>query len=133
MNSFLLDTHTFLWSLNAEEKLGDTPRELLSMPENPVYVSSVTFWEISLKTALRKLTLENYSPDELPAIAGNIMGYQILPLEAQEAATFYQLPLIHRDPFDRMLIWQAISTKLILVAKDSEFTAYAKYGLQTVW
>jgi len=95
MNSFLLDTHTFLWSLNAEEKLGDTARELLSMPENPVYVSSVTFWEISLKTALRKLTLENYSPDELPAIAGNIMGYQILPLEAQEAATFYQLPLIH--------------------------------------
>jgi len=74
MNSFLLDTHTFLWSLNAEEKLGDTARELLSMPENPVYVSSVTFWEISLKTALRKLTLENYSPDELPAIRGKHHG-----------------------------------------------------------
>ncbi|KOR32745.1 hypothetical protein TI05_05315 [Achromatium sp. WMS3] len=133
MNGLLLDTHTFLWSLIADEKLSEKAKVLISNPEIPVYVSSVTFWEISLKSALGKLTLSPHTPEDLPAIAEHTMGFLTLPLEVEEAARFYHLPILHKDPFDRMLIWQAISRRLTLVTKDCQFSAYTQYGLSMIW
>ena len=134
MTSYLLDTHSFLWSISDIEKLGTQGYKILSDANIKIYISSITFWEISIKTAINKLKLENYALNELPIISQK-MGFLPLPLEIEEAASFFQLPLPtkHKDPFDRMLIWQAISKKLTLISKDTQFQNYEKYGLKTIW
>lgn len=133
MNAYLLDTHSFLWSVFEPEKLSRAVYAELASSGRPVYVSSVTFWEIALKAGIGKLTLTNCLPDELPGLADRL-GYLSLPLEADDAASFFQLPrCTHKDPFDRMLIWQAVRRKLILISKDSAFDAYRSMGLQTFW
>ena len=72
-------------------------------------------------------------PDDLLEVI-NDMGFEKLSLTLEEAALFYQLPRIsHKDPFDRMLIWQAISHNLILISKDTQFENYSQYGLQIIW
>ncbi len=86
-------------------------------------------WEISLKYALGKLCLEGISPDELP-LAAKQMQIESFSLQPQVAASFYQLPANpHRDPFDQMIIWQAISSDLALLSDDSNFKNYQQYGL----
>jgi PIN domain nuclease of toxin-antitoxin system len=134
MNGYLLDCHSLLWSIDENDKLSRPAFEIISNRENTIYVSSVTFWEISIKTALGKLSVENYTPLELLKIAQGPMGLTLLPLSPIEAATFCQLPLTrHQDPFDRMLIWQAISRGLVLISKDCQFDKYQEYGLKTLW
>lgn len=130
---YLLDTHSFLWTVFEPKKLSKTARAFITQPENRIIVSSITFWEISLKTALGKLELVNCLPDEFPEIASQ-MGFEIIHLEADVAASFYKLPRqLHKDPFDRMIIWMAIQKQFILISKDKLFSAYSEYGLQTVW
>jgi PIN domain nuclease of toxin-antitoxin system len=134
MNGYLLDTHSFLWSVDETEKLSQLAFEIILNPENTIHVSSITFWEISVKMALKKLSLKNYTSLELLKIAQDSMKFTLLPLSPMEAATFYQLPPTqHKDPFDRMLIWQAISQDCILISKDSQFAIYSEYGLKTLW
>jgi len=134
MNGYLLDSHSLLWSIDENDKLSRPAFEIISNRDNTIYVSSVTFWEISIKTALGKLSVANYTPLELLKIAQGPMGLTLLPLSPLEAATFCQLPLtLHKDPFDRMLIWQAISRNLVLISKDRQFDKYQEYGLKTLW
>ncbi len=129
----LLDTHGFLWSLFATDKLSKAVVREIKSPNNDVTVSVVTFWEISLKYALGKLELIGVKPEELPDFAAQ-MNLEILPLTAAEASSFHKLPrLSHKDPFDRIIIWQAIQRKMILVSKDRDFKAYRKFGLRTFW
>ncbi|WP_295394436.1 type II toxin-antitoxin system VapC family toxin [uncultured Thiodictyon sp.] len=133
MTGYLLDTHSFLWSVFTPERLSRAAQALLANAENPVYVSSVSFWEISLKAGIGKLTLTGCVPDALPEIAQD-MGYRLLPLAPDEAASFHRLPRIaHKDPFDRMLIWQAIQRRLVLMTKDAAFDEYRAFQLQTFW
>jgi len=133
MSAYLLDTHSFLWSAFEPEKLSRPVHAEISNSSNPVYVSSVTFWEIALKVGIGKLTLTNCRPDELPGIAERL-GYLTLPLEPYEAACFHGLPrTAHKDPFDRMLIWQAIQRGLILISEDGAVGEYRLMGLQTFW
>jgi len=133
VNGLLVDTHVFLWALFEPEKLSEKTRRLITDPDRAFFVSSITFWEISLKFALGKLHLENCEPEQLEGRAKE-MGLEILPLAADEAASFHRLPkLSHKDPFDRMLIWQAITRKLTLVSKDRAFTDYEEHGLTVVW
>ena len=130
---YLLDTHSFLWVVFEPKKLSESARALITQPENRIVVSSITFWEISLKAALGKLKLVNCLPDELPATATR-MGLELIHLEADVAAGFYRLPRqFHKDPFDRMIIWLAIQKQFILISKDKQFNTYSKYGLQTAW
>jgi len=76
------------------------------------------------------LELEGISPDEFPEFA-NKMSFELLSLSAEDAASFYHLPPItHKDPFDRMLIWQAIREKMVLISEDSKIAAYKGYGLK---
>jgi PIN domain nuclease of toxin-antitoxin system len=73
-----------------------------------------------------------FEPEELPKIADR-MGFERLALEAEEAAAFHRLPKHpHKDPFDRMLIWQSIHRQLTLISRDSEFPAYGSLGLKTI-
>ena len=130
---YLLDTHTLLWSIFEPEKISQSAGELIKDPKNEVLVSIISFWEISLKFAIGKLELTNTKPEALPKIAEE-MGVEILQLEANEVASFYKLPrLTHKDPFDRMVAWQAISRKMTLISQDREFKQYKQFGLRLVW
>ena len=131
--NFLLDTHSFLWALFVPEKLSRSATQKIISSDNDVAVSVVAFWEISLKYALGKLELSGVEPDELPSFADQ-MGLSILPISPSEAASFHKLPrLLHKDPFDRFIIWQAIQRKMTLISKDREFKEYQKFGLKTHW
>ena len=131
--TYLLDTHSFLWSAFSPANLGKQVRAAIRNPANDVFVSAVTFWEISLKHALGKLILEGTTPTELPD-AAEAMGFDLLPLEVGEAASFHRLDREHhRNPFDRLLIWQAICRRLTLVSRDREMAAYAGQGLRVFW
>ena len=130
---YLLDTHSLLWALFRPEKLSAPARKEIRDQSNDVAVSVVAFWEISLKCSLGKLKFSGVKPEELPG-ASEQMGLTILPLAKGEAATFSQLPrLAHKDPFDRMIIWQAIQQNIILISADREFKAYQKHGLRIHW
>ncbi|MCX7073586.1 MAG: type II toxin-antitoxin system VapC family toxin [Methylococcales bacterium] len=132
MNRYLLDTHSLLWAILEPEKLGKQAISILEDVDNRVFVSSITFWEISLKYSIGKLML-SCNPDDLLTIVDE-MEFEKMPLMAEETALFYQLPrLLHKDPFDRMLIWQAISHDLVLISKDGKFEDYEQYGLKVVW
>lgn len=131
--NLLIDTHVFLWILFAPKKISKRVKDLLSDPENAKYISAITFWEISLKYQLGKLKLAGFLPDELPSTAQKI-GFEILNLDVEIASTFYQLPKIKdKDPFDRMLAWQAICQDCTLLTKDLSFAGYRNYGLKTIW
>lgn len=131
--SYLLDTHTFLWAAFSPDKLSAKAREAIRSAENQVSVSSVSFWEISLKYTLGKIELSNCTPAEMPDIATQ-MGIEITQLGAKETASFYQLPKVaHKDPFDRMIIWQAIQQQRVLVSKDANFPEYRQFGLKVLW
>lgn len=129
----LLDTHAFLWAAVEPRRLSAKVRSAVSDTRNEAMVSVASFWEVSLKFALAKLELHKVEPDDLPATA-NDMGFDILPMSAEDAASFWRLPRTgHRDPFDRMLAWQAIRNHLVLVTRDPEFGSYAENGLRTLW
>ncbi len=129
----LLDTHTFLWTVFAPEQLSNKVLRIVEDPNNKVYVSIVSYWEISLKYALGKLTLTDVSPDTLPGIARQ-MDFETLNVNDETAATFYKLPIYkHKDPFDRLIVWQAINQNVILATKDKDLRVYRNLGLKTIW
>ena len=131
--NLLLDTHVFLWSLFTPDKLSKAVIREIKLPNNDVAVSVVTFWEISLKFALGKLELTGVKPEDLPDFADQ-MNLETLPITATEASSFHLLPrLSHKDPFDRIIIWQAIQRKMTLVSNDRDFKAYRQFGLRTFW
>lgn len=130
----LLDTHALLWSLIEPGRLSATARTRIEDPHAQVAVSAVSFWEIAIKTNLGKLTVAGASPETLLEAAQQ-QGFDLLPLEPRLAATFSKLPLDpqHRDPFDRMLVWQAISQGYTLVSRDRKITNNTQSGLTVLW
>jgi PIN domain nuclease of toxin-antitoxin system len=131
--NYLIDTHCFLWSLFSPEKCSTTVADVLRDGDNTIHVSAVSFWEISIKHALGKLILEGISPAELPE-AARAANYKLIPMHADQAATFHRLPVNgHRDPFGRMLVWQAIQLAMTLISRDAMLSQYAAQGLNIVW
>jgi PIN domain nuclease of toxin-antitoxin system len=131
--TYLLDTHSFLWSAFTPKKLSKRARTTIMDPGNDILVSAVSFWELSLKYELGKLTLTGTSPDQLPEVA-NTMGFGLISLDVGEASSFHRLPRdTHKDPFDRMLVWQAISRRVPIITKDPDLKTYATQGLVAFW
>ena len=131
--NYLLDTHTFLWAAFSPAKLSAKAKHEIRSAENRVCVSSISFWEISLKFALGKIELEGCKPDDMPDIAAQ-MHIEVIQPTPQETASSYQLPKVkHKDPFDRMIIWQAIQQPLVLISKDAGFPEYKQFGLKVLW
>jgi len=127
--SFLLDTHALVWSILEPRQLGEKARAAMTDPSSEVFVSAVSFWEISLKTALGKLKLEGCSPETLLE-AAHAQSFQLLPLTPEEASAFHQLPrTAHKDPFDRMLIAQAVTEPLHLLTADVQLKPYSSLVL----
>ena len=133
MNGYLLDTHTFLWILISPKKL---PAKVLAQTkdrESERFLSAVSLWEITLKASKGKLDLRGVALDELIGLASE-MGIVTISLSPEEAISQAHLAeSTHSDPFDRMLIWQAISRKLTLVSGDTEFGRFKKHGLKLLW
>jgi PIN domain nuclease of toxin-antitoxin system len=107
--------------------------QMLQDPASEVLLSAVSLWEISIKARLGKLTLQNLKIRDLAPFAQR-MGMSLIPLEPEEAASQSKLKEdTHSDPFDRMLIWQAISRDLPLVSGDSDFQLFKPDGLKLIW
>ena len=131
--NYLLDTHTYLWAAFSPSKLSAKAKKAIRSPENRICLSTISLWEISLKFSLGKIELKNCTPDDMPGIAAQ-MGIDIIQPTAEETASFHKLPNVkHKDPFDRMIIWQAIQQQLALISKDADFPEYKKSGLKVLW
>ncbi len=130
---FLLDTHCLIWTLFSPDRLSKRARTFILDPENDVFVSIVSFWEISLKYALGKIEIKGLNPEDLPAAAKEAY-FETIQLAPREAASFHRLPRIgHKDPFDRLIIWQAIQRDFFLISADRQFSAYQEHGLKLFW
>ena len=131
---YLLDTHTFIWSIMDSSKLSEKVRTIIENPNNEIFVSGITFWEIAIKTQIGKMKFENFNILHLPNIATQY-GFSIFTPSAYDYVTYNELPLVesHKDPFDRMLIHSALKNNLILLSKDESFAHYEAFGLQLLW
>ena len=116
----VLDGHAFLWWARNESTLAPEARAAISDPANEIIVSSATVWELEIKRALGKLIAP---PDLMQVI--DVEGFSCLPVSCQDGATAARLPMHHRDPFDRMLIAQALRLDAVIVTRDSAIKAYA--------
>jgi PIN domain nuclease of toxin-antitoxin system len=132
--AWMLDTHALLWALFEPNQLGRKTRAILNDPLNEVLVSPVSYWEISLKFGLGKLDLPDTNPAEIPAAARQL-GLAEEPLAAEILSTFHRLPYApdHRDPFDRLLVWQAICRERTLLSRDRALQFFKNHGLKTDW
>ena len=119
----LLDAHTFLWFVWDDAQLTNNAKELITNPTNQKFVSAAICWEIAIKMSIGKLDLgEEYRPFMRREIARN--NFDILPISVDHAAAVSVLPFHHRDPFDRMLIAQAMVEQVPIVSGDTAFDAY---------
>ncbi len=121
---YLLDTHVLLWLLYDDTRVPTEVVEALSRPLAKVYVSSISIVEIEIKRSIGKLLLDSSPLDFIDQ-----MGFKSLDLTMKEARRLSELPLIHRDPLDRLLICQALENRLTLVTAD-EFVS--RYPVNTI-
>lgn len=119
----LLDTHVFLWYITADPKLPVTFRAVSQDPNNEVYLSVATVWEAVIKYHLGKLPLPAAPADYLPR-QRDAHGIGNLPIDEGAMPHLASLPPLHRDPFDRLLIAQALQHGLTIATVDPEFAAY---------
>jgi PIN domain nuclease of toxin-antitoxin system len=123
----LLDTHTLLWFLDNDDRLPAFTKQQIETAET-VFVSIASLWEIAIKVNIGKLALKT----TFVAIQQNLntQGIDIIPITFADTETYLSLPLHHRDPFDRILVAQAINHTLILVSRDAHLDAYP---IQRLW
>lgn len=129
-NRVLLDTHALVWYAENSTRLPEATKQLVADEQTLVYVSVVSFWELATLTNLGRLVL---SPDLATWIAEiRTSSFQVLAIEDHHLVTYAALPQTkdHRDPFDRLLIAQALSDDLTLVSRDGKFAAYPALKLR---
>lgn len=125
----LVDTCTFLWMADDAPELSDQARLTVIDPDNEVYLSAVSAWEIAIKHALGKLPLPEQPGQFVPAQRA-LLGLATLPVEEEAVLAVARLPTLHRDPFDRLLICQALTHGLVLVSPDP---LMQQYPVRTLW
>ena len=124
----LLDTHTFIWYIEGNSKLTEKAREAIELSADKVYLSIISLWEIAIKTGKNQLTLQNQFDDLLDVL--DSLQIEILSITFADTKIYRNLPLYHRDPFDRMIISQAISNNLTIIGCDQSFD---NYPIQILW
>ena len=128
--TYLLDTHYLIWALTDTKKLSKKVKDILVNPDHQIIVSTISFWEISLKSSLGRLVITGFSPEELPDLCLQ-MAFDIELLSSHDSSTYHKLTAnYHKDPFDRMLIWQAISNNYTLISMDFNVKRYVSMGLK---
>ena len=127
--NLLLDSNTVVWFLEGASELSDTAASLIESLESRSMVSSVTPWELAVKTGLGKLRLP-YSLDEEFDVALQAMGFELLPLSKAALDRTTRLPGHHRDPFDRLLAAEALEHSATMVSPNEIFD---QYGVRRIW
>lgn len=122
---YLLDTHIMLWWLVDPKKLSKKAHLIISDRQHTLYISSVSFWELAIKNSLGKITIPRNLIQLLTA-----EGFEFLPLYPSEALSIVDLPTIHNDPFDRMLISQAKFHDLVFITRDKILADYPVISLK---
>lgn len=125
----LLDTHVFLWWITDDARLSPRARKIIADGENEIFFSAASGWEIAIKAGLGRLKLpeppERFIPKQL-----ELNAIQVLPVQLSHALHVYNLPQLHRDPFDRLLIAQAQVEKLPILSNDPQFS---QYQVKVIW
>jgi PIN domain nuclease of toxin-antitoxin system len=128
MKRFLLDTHVLIWFIQGDINLGDRIRSVIADDSNILYFSVVSVWEIVIKIGIGKLKID-YEVEEIYDLLEQLK-IEVIQISSSDLAEYLKLPLHHRDPFDRLLIAQAIDRSLALVSADEIFEAYP---VQRLW
>ncbi len=126
---YLLDSMTWLWSIGSVERLSKLGREIIESGQDEIYFSAATAWELSIKAGLGKLRLPAPPHQCIPAFMAR-QSLLALPITQLHAVKVYDLPLHHADPFDRLLIAQAILEEMTILTSDRVFR---KYPVEVVW
>jgi PIN domain nuclease of toxin-antitoxin system len=119
---YLIDTCTFLWYVEGSELLSKNAKDLISDTNNEIHVSIASLWEISIKHSLQKLQIKDEFDSVLIDIIQN--NFEILPINFKHTSIQNKLNYYHKDPFDRMIVSQAISENYNLISSDAIFDKY---------
>ena len=122
---YLLDTHIILWWLTTPEKINTKAQKIIKDRSNSIFLSSASFWEMAIKKSLGRLTLPH---NLIEAVAAE--NFKMLAIMPEESLGVADLPLLHSDPFDRLLIIQAKLHDLIIITKDAKIAEYPVVTIQ---
>jgi PIN domain nuclease of toxin-antitoxin system len=128
VSGFLLDTHVWLWFIEADPRLSDRARDLLTNDDINLSVSIVSLWEIVIKLNIGKLKID-YTTEDIYQLL-NQLRVEVLPIEYADLDYYLTLPRHHRDPFDRLPIAQAMNRQLVIVSADQ---ALNPYEVEQLW
>ncbi|RKZ46216.1 MAG: type II toxin-antitoxin system VapC family toxin [Candidatus Parabeggiatoa sp. nov. 3] len=130
--TFLIDTHTFLWFIAGSDELSETAKEVIENDNNDIFISIASLWEISIKTAIGKLQILESYDTVINDVTENEMS--ILSINFTHTVIQNKLPFHHKDPFDRIIVSQAIAENLSLISRDDIFDVYLKdKGIKRIW
>ena len=126
--NLLLDTHALIWFVAGDRRLGRAARAAMEQEQARLHISAASVWEMAIKAARKRLELPHpvarYLADRIDE------GYSVVPVEVSHAAAVEHLPFHHHDPFDRLLIAQALSQRFAVITRDRVFK---KYGVDVIW
>jgi PIN domain nuclease of toxin-antitoxin system len=125
----LIDTHALLWIAGDENKVSARARSVFLNPRNGLYFSAANLWEMAIKISIKKLnlgsTLDDFIEDH---IVGN--GILLLPIKPSHVVRIATMPFIHRDPFDRLMVAQALAENMRILSSDRQLDGYS---IQRIW
>ncbi|MBI2967431.1 MAG: type II toxin-antitoxin system VapC family toxin [Bacteroidetes bacterium] len=124
----LLDTHTFIWYVNGDVSISENARELIENPSNEKHISIASLWEMAIKISVGKLTIKGGIRKSLDDISLN--NFLLLPILPDHLTIIESLLFHHRDPFDRLIVAQAICENISILSKDPNFK---KYKVNVLW
>jgi len=129
---YLIDTHVFLWFVSNSKELSQTAKSLIEDETNEIFISIASLWEISIKTALGKLTINGKYASVIDDLTDN--SIEILPINFAHTVEQNKLPFHHKDPFDRIIISQAIVENMNFISADAIFNNYFKgKSVKRIW
>jgi len=128
MSHYLLDTHTAIWYFTSDERLSNTARRIIIDSSNPIYLSMASIWELSIKIGLGKMQFKGKTAGFVRSAEED--NFTILPIKTSHIFALENLPMIHRDPFDRLITAAAIAEEMILITTDENI---AKYEVSKIW
>lgn len=126
--NYILDTHTLLWFMQDEEKLSETVRQIILDNTSKKFVSVASLWEIAIKNRIGKLPLKEGITDIFKEIETN--GFGIIGIDCESVEIYNTLPLIHRDPFDGMIIATSVLEQMTIITTDENIQ---KYDVSWIW
>lgn len=123
--NLLLDTHIALWAITDNPRLSESARQLILNPRARVWVSVASLWEIAIKFSLGRAHMPISSQQALAYFQQS--GYRVLPVEAEHTSALEHLPPLHQDPFDRLLVAQAMTEPMQLLTHDAQLSGYGPH------